>query len=126
MASCTSPAPVPVKSTAGIQSYYQAKIEELESVYRERTQNLRRLEAQRNELNSKVRLLREELQLLQEPGSYVGEVVKAMGKTKVLVKVNTNLQPACLFGCAQIEWRIQKIVDLTSAETGESGGKVCG
>lgn len=34
-----------------------------------------------------VRMLREELQLLQEPGSYVGEVVKAMGKTKILVKV---------------------------------------
>lgn len=30
--------------------------------------------------------MREELQLLQEPGSYVGEVVKIMGKTKVLVK----------------------------------------
>ena len=35
-----------------------------------------------------MRLLREELQLLQEPGSYVGEVVKIMGKSKVLVKVN--------------------------------------
>lgn len=34
-----------------------------------------------------VRMLREELQLLQEPGSYVGEVVKVMGKSKVLVKV---------------------------------------
>lgn len=33
-----------------------------------------------------MRQLREELQLLQEPGSYVGEVVKAMGKAKVLVK----------------------------------------
>lgn len=32
-------------------------------------------------------MLREELQLLQEPGSYVGEVVKLMGKKKVLVKV---------------------------------------
>jgi hypothetical protein len=31
-------------------------------------------------------MLREELQLLQEPGSYVGEVVKVMSKTKVLVK----------------------------------------
>ena len=48
---------------------------------------VRRLEAQRNELNSRVRLLREELQLLLEPGSYIGEVIKAMGKTKVLVKV---------------------------------------
>lgn len=35
-----------------------------------------------------VRLLKEELQLLQEPGSYVGEVVKVMGKEKVLVKVH--------------------------------------
>lgn len=35
-----------------------------------------------------VRLLREELQLLQEQGSYVGEVVKAMDKKKVLVKVH--------------------------------------
>jgi len=34
-----------------------------------------------------VRMLKEELQLLQEPGSYVGEVVKVMGKNKVLVKV---------------------------------------
>jgi len=39
-------------------------------------------------MGSKVRLLREELQLLQEPGSYVGEVIKQMGKKKVLVKVN--------------------------------------
>lgn len=49
--------------------------------------NNRRLEAQRQQLNAKVRLLREELQLLLEPGSHVAEVVKQMGKTKVLVKV---------------------------------------
>jgi len=72
----------------GLKSYYQSRIEELESIVREKTQNLRRLEAQRNELNSRVRLLREELQLLQEPGSFVGEVVKQMGKTKLLVKVH--------------------------------------
>jgi ATP-dependent 26S proteasome regulatory subunit len=36
---------------------------------------------------SPVRLLREELGLLQQPGSYVGEVVKVMGTKKVLVKV---------------------------------------
>ncbi|XP_057730648.1 26S proteasome regulatory subunit 8 homolog A-like [Arachis stenosperma] len=35
-----------------------------------------------------MRMLREELQFLQEPGSYVGEVVKVMGKNKVLVKVH--------------------------------------
>ncbi len=73
-------------SSSGIQAYYSSKIDELEVVVREKTHNLRRLEAQRNELNSKVRLLREELSLLQEPGSYVGEVVKVMGRKKVLVK----------------------------------------
>merc|ERR1711936_262408 len=48
----------------------------------------RRLQAQRNELNAKVRMLREELQHLQEQCSYVGEVVKPMDKKKVLVKVH--------------------------------------
>jgi 26S proteasome regulatory subunit T6 len=55
-----------------------------------KTLNLRRLEAQRNQLNAKVRLLKEELQLLQEAGSYVGEVIKLMGKKKVLVKISTD------------------------------------
>jgi 26S proteasome regulatory subunit T6 len=72
----------------GIKSFYTNKIEELSTVVVKQTQNLRRLEAQRNQLNAKVRLLREELGLLQEPGAYVGEVVKVMGKNKVLVKVN--------------------------------------
>jgi 26S proteasome regulatory subunit T6 len=71
----------------GINSYYQAKIESAEILINRKTQNLRRLEAQRNALNARVRLLREELQLLHEPGSYVGEVVKVMSKSKVLVKV---------------------------------------
>lgn len=69
----------------GVHSYYQGKIDEMELVVRDRTQNLERLKAQRNELNAKVRLLREELHHLQESGSYVGEVVKAMGKKKVRV-----------------------------------------
>ncbi|KAL6067963.1 26S protease regulatory subunit 8 [Balamuthia mandrillaris] len=72
----------------GLNSYFQAKTDELSIVVRDQTQNLRRLEAQRNELNNKVRLLREEIMLLQEAGSYVGEVVKPMGKNKVLVKVH--------------------------------------
>jgi len=71
----------------GISSYYTSKIDELEATLRDRTANLRRLEAQRNELNSKVRTLREELILLHEPGSLIGEVVKQMGKDKVLVKM---------------------------------------
>jgi 26S proteasome regulatory subunit T6 len=57
---------------------------------REKAQDLERLKAQRNELNTKVRTIREELTQLHEPGSYIGEVVKAMGKSKVLVKVNPD------------------------------------
>ena len=36
---------------------------------------------------SAVRELKEELRLLHEPGSYVGEVIKLMSKKKILVKV---------------------------------------
>lgn len=57
---------------------------------RDKTQNLERLKAQRNELNSRVSQMRDELLQLHEPGSHVGEVVKAMGKTKVLVKMNPD------------------------------------
>lgn len=75
------------KSGVGI-TYYASKIEKLESIIYEKQQNKKRLEAQRNELNAKVRELRDELQYLLEPASYVGEVVKPMGKDRVLVKVN--------------------------------------
>ena len=56
----------------------------------EKTQNLRRLEAQRTALNARVRALREELTLLHEPGSYIGEVAKPMDQKKVLVKISTE------------------------------------
>eukprot|EP00928_Gymnodinium_smaydae_P037727 TRINITY_DN2614_c0_g1_i1.p1 TRINITY_DN2614_c0_g1~~TRINITY_DN2614_c0_g1_i1.p1 ORF type:complete len:399 (-),score=126.14 TRINITY_DN2614_c0_g1_i1:122-1318(-) len=71
----------------GIHSYYEANIQMLEGALKERQTNRRRLEAQRNELNGKVRLLREELHMLLESASNCGEVIKPMGKNKVLVKV---------------------------------------
>merc|ERR1719491_1853744 len=73
---------------SGMDKYYSAKIGDLSATVQERTADLQRLKARRNELNAKVRMLREELHHLQEPGSYVGEVVKQMGQKKVLVKVH--------------------------------------
>ncbi|XP_053993304.1 uncharacterized protein LOC128884180 [Hylaeus volcanicus] len=72
----------------GLKHYYVSKIEELNQKIMEKTHTIRRLETQRNELNTTVRNLRDELQYLLEPGSYVGEVIKPMGKNKVLVKVS--------------------------------------
>lgn len=75
-------------SSGGMDKYYSSKIGDLNSTISERNSDLQRLKARRNELNAKVRMLREELYHLQEPGSYVGEVIKQMGQKKVLVKIN--------------------------------------
>ena len=71
-----------------LDKFYQNKIEDTKLEIVAGQAVLRRLEAQRNDYNSRVRLLREELGLLQQPGSYVGEVVKVMGTKKILVKVH--------------------------------------
>jgi len=71
-----------------LDTFYRNKIEGMNLQILEGQAKLRRLEAQRNDYNSRVRLLREELGLLQQPGSYVGEVVKVMSTKKVLVKVH--------------------------------------
>lgn len=71
-----------------LDNYYHNKIEAMKLEILKGQAVLRRLEAQRNDYNSRVRLLREELGLLQQPGSYVGEVVKVMSTKKVLVKVH--------------------------------------
>ena len=71
-----------------LDTFFHNKIESMKLEIIQGQAVLRRLEAQRNEYNSRVRLLREELGLLQQPGSYVGEVVKVMSTKKVLVKVH--------------------------------------
>jgi len=96
-----------------LDSFFHNKIESMQHEVLVKEAGLRRLEAQRNDYNSErfvqslipifnqlcrpniplliffpVRLLREELGLLQQPGSYVGEVVKVMGSKRVLVKVH--------------------------------------
>jgi len=78
------------QSGAGLRAYYAWRIEELNTMIRERQNSQRRLEARRNALNAEVRELKQELTMLKEPGSSVGEVVKMMGKNKVLVKIGSE------------------------------------
>jgi len=55
-AAIAAPGPSQVPSptdTHGVESYYQQKLDEIDLSIRERTENLQRLRAQRNELNSK-------------------------------------------------------------------------
>lgn len=70
----------------GLSDYF-SKIEDLRQQVRLKKTNLKRLEAQRNEMNAAVKLLKEEIEMLQQSGSYVGDVVKLMGKDKALVKI---------------------------------------
>lgn len=77
-------------SQEGLHSYYISKIEELQIVNRDKLQNLERLKAQRNEVNTHVRQIREELFHMSESGSSIGEVVKVMSKNRVLVKLNPD------------------------------------
>ncbi|KRZ82303.1 26S protease regulatory subunit 8, partial [Trichinella sp. T8] len=83
----------PLSTDGGFRVYLRKKFEDLEFELSEKSRNLRRLTAQRNELNAKVRMLKEELSLLHEQGSYVGEVVRVMDKKKVLVKASSNVHP---------------------------------
>ncbi|BAM40666.1 26S proteasome ATPase subunit [Theileria orientalis strain Shintoku] len=71
-----------------LSCYYNSLIEDYESILNQRLITKSRLEAQRNELNLRVRELKDELHSLLESGSFVGEVIKAMNNEKVLVKIS--------------------------------------
>lgn len=71
-----------------LSCYYNSLIEDYESVLNQRLITKSRLEAQRNELNLRVRELKDELHSLLESGSFVGEVIKPMNNEKVLVKIS--------------------------------------
>ncbi|UKK01604.2 26S proteasome ATPase subunit [Theileria orientalis] len=71
-----------------LSCYYNNLIEDYESILNQRLITKSRLEAQRNELNLRVRELKDELHSLLESGSFVGEVIKPMNNEKVLVKIS--------------------------------------
>ncbi|KAL6877547.1 hypothetical protein ACP4OV_012762 [Aristida adscensionis] len=84
--------PPPARGGGGgeglLRPHYLQHIHELQRQIRRKTHTLDLLEAQRSGLSSRLRTLEQQLQLLQEPPSYVGEVAKVMGRSKALVKVH--------------------------------------
>ncbi|KAK3026105.1 hypothetical protein RJ639_040777, partial [Escallonia herrerae] len=81
--------------------HYKNKIRQVNYQIRQKKSNLERLKGQRDNMNRIVRTVKDELQLLLKPFLRVGEVVKVLGKSKVLVKVGEILlQLICLNWCS--------------------------
>ncbi|KAK2974354.1 hypothetical protein RJ640_021210 [Escallonia rubra] len=68
--------------------HYKNKIRQVNYRLRQKKTNLERLKGQRNNMNRIVRTVKDELQLLLKPFLRVGEVVKVLEKSKVLVKLS--------------------------------------
>lgn len=77
-------------STSHAANYFRLKIHELRAIEKRKSDDYQRLDAQRSELNRRVRHLKEEVTMLLESGSLVADVAKVMGKTKVLVKTSVQ------------------------------------
>ncbi|KAI5172733.1 26S proteasome regulatory subunit T6 [Nematocida sp. LUAm3] len=73
-----------------LQKYYTSRAEELKILIEKKVRNINRLEQIKNTLNNRVRQLKEEIAIIQEPSCGVGEIAKKMGKNTVLVKANTE------------------------------------
>ncbi|CAL9006282.1 unnamed protein product, partial [Prunus brigantina] len=73
----------------GYQTLYIQKIHDVLHQLHQKEQHLLRLEAETSILNSQVRKIKEEVQLLQDPGSYshVGLVRQVIDKHMVLVRI---------------------------------------
>ncbi|GAB2223052.1 hypothetical protein Droror1_Dr00017187 [Drosera rotundifolia] len=73
----------------GLIRYYLNRIEDKQAELRRRSDDLHRLISRCNQINDRVRMLKDELHHLEQPYSYVGEVIRVLDKSKVLVKVDT-------------------------------------
>jgi len=116
---------VGLRGGGGFRTYLQNKNDKLAVNIRDAQENLRRLEAQRNDLNTKVRKVRNELRTLLTPASFIGEVVKRMGKDKILVRIDpsgkyittvdksikiTDVTPNTRVACRHDSYEIHKIL----------------
>ena len=85
-----APSPSSPTNNTAVSDYFLKKIHELRATQKRNLDNFQRLEAQRNDLNSSVSNLKEEVQMLQESGSLVVDEEKDKWKNKVLVKAGSG------------------------------------
>lgn len=71
----------------GLAGYYQLQIDQYKVKINAKNENLKRLEAQRNDLNARVCRLKNEIVLLQMSALSVGEVIKVLTDTTALIKI---------------------------------------
>nr|XP_027202843.1 26S proteasome regulatory subunit 8 homolog [Dermatophagoides pteronyssinus] len=73
-----------------LSDYYDGQIDLYQKeIYQIKHEN-KRFEAERDKLNKRVRELKSELEGLLESAYPVGEVIKPLGKTRVLVRLNSD------------------------------------
>lgn len=73
-----------------VQNYHASRADELKIIIEKKQQNISRLEQIKSTLNNRVRQLKEEIAIIQEPSCTVGEVSKKMGKGTALVKTTSE------------------------------------
>lgn len=73
-----------------LRKYNESRTDELRVTVEKKLQNIKRLEQIKEALNTRVRQLKEEIAIIQEPSCTVGEVSKKMGKNVVLVKTTAE------------------------------------
>ncbi|KAI5187068.1 26S proteasome regulatory subunit T6 [Nematocida homosporus] len=73
-----------------LEKYHTSRADELKIVIEKKLQNITRLEQIKDTLNHRVRQLKEEIAIIQEPSCTVGEVSKKMGKNTVLIKTTAE------------------------------------
>jgi len=74
----------------GLSGYYQLQIDQYNVKIHDKNENLKRLEAQRNDLNARVCRLKNEITMLQMPSLAVGEIVKVLTEKTCLIKVQSE------------------------------------
>ena len=77
-------------TTSYCRDFYVNEIDKIDVLIEKKKKSLLHLEQERSELNKQIRILREEISIVQEPSSNVGTVSEKMGNRQVIVKTSPD------------------------------------